>query len=498
MADITKLSRLLTGVQRGVSLANNEILVNNIKIKAGSGNDAFYATFSGALSAVRTIALPDTNLDLANIAALVALSGVAANSTVLGAFTGGVLTASETIKSALQKVSDAAEAGGTSEFIDTDFRINDNGDGTKQLAFEVSAITTATTRTISVPDTDVDLADIASNSEAITDLQTLSGVAANSEDLGTFTGDIIPDTSDIKEALQSLETAIENLPDPMEYKGLWAASTNTPTLADGIGNNGDVYHVTDAGTVDFGAGNITFAAGDKVVYNGATSVWEKWDQTDAVSSVNNQTGAVVLEADDIDLATGYTAGAGVVSDADTVQSALQKIDGNANAAQADATQALSDAATAQAAAEAAQDDVDALELVVAANAEKLQRIAALGEATITSGVKALRWAKAADVGFVAGRLYLADNDATSADNFHVAALYVAAGTEVITNSLTTVKAGKLVATGHGFTVGQPIFLGASGALTSTAPSADNLAVVKVGIAEDANTIDVAIQIMGVN
>ena len=130
------------------------------------------------------------------------------------------------------------------------------------------------------------------------DLVTLSGVPANSTDLGTFTGAIIPDNSDIKGALQSLETSIENLPNPITYEGTWDASTNTPTLADGTGDVGDLYQVSVAGTQDLGSGNITFAVNDKVVYNGAT--WEKWDQTDAVTSVNGQTGAVVLALDDID------------------------------------------------------------------------------------------------------------------------------------------------------------------------------------------------------
>jgi hypothetical protein len=186
----------------------------------------------------------------------------------------------------------------------------------------------------------------ASDAQAdIDDLISLSGVAANSTNLGTFTGSTIPDSSTIKGALQSLESFVEALPDPMEYKGSWNASTNSPTLANGTGNNGDVYHVSAAGSVDFGAGSISFAIGDKVVYNG--SIWEKWDMTDAVSSVNSQTGAVVLEADDIDLASGYAAAAGTVSAADNIQEALQKIDGNAADAQADATQALSDAAAAQ-------------------------------------------------------------------------------------------------------------------------------------------------------
>jgi len=104
----------------------------------------------------------------------------------------------------------------------------------------------------------------------------------------------------IQAAIDEIDSRIDDLEglDPMEYLGTWNASTNTPELANGTGNTGDVYHVSAGGTVDFGAGNITFDTGDKVVYNGAT--YEKWDLTDAVTSVNGETGAVTLDADDID------------------------------------------------------------------------------------------------------------------------------------------------------------------------------------------------------
>jgi hypothetical protein len=178
------------------------------------------------------------------------------------------------------------------------------------------------------------------------DLVALSGVAANATDLGTFTGTTIPDSSTIKAAIQALESELEAIPSPFYYAGVWAASTNTPTLDDTDASvQGKVYYVTDSGTVDFGAGDQVFNAGDKVANNGST--WDKWDMTDNVASVNSQTGAVVLEADDIDVAAGYTAGAGTVAAADSIQVALQKIDGNAAAAQVDATQALSDASDAQ-------------------------------------------------------------------------------------------------------------------------------------------------------
>ena len=59
----------------------------------------------------------------------------------------------------------------------------------------------------------------------------------------------------------------------MEYKGTWNAATNTPTLANGTGDTGDVYICNVAGTVNFGAGPITFAVGDYVIYSG--SIWQR-------------------------------------------------------------------------------------------------------------------------------------------------------------------------------------------------------------------------------
>jgi hypothetical protein len=83
----------------------------------------------------------------------------------------------------------------------------------------------------------------------------------------------------------------------MEYKGTWNASTNSPTLADGTGDTGDVYRVSTAGTRNLGSGSITFDIGDYVIYNG--TVWEKSDTTDAVASVNGFTGIITLTTTNI-------------------------------------------------------------------------------------------------------------------------------------------------------------------------------------------------------
>ncbi|QNL30493.1 minor tail protein [Gordonia phage SpeedDemon] len=79
----------------------------------------------------------------------------------------------------------------------------------------------------------------------------------------------------------------------MEYKGVWNASTNSPTLANGTGDTGDVYRVTTAGTRNLGGGNIEFAVGDYVVYN-SSGQWEKSDTTDSVASVAGLVGVITV------------------------------------------------------------------------------------------------------------------------------------------------------------------------------------------------------------
>lgn len=69
----------------------------------------------------------------------------------------------------------------------------------------------------------------------------------------------------------------------VEYKGVWDASTNTPTLANGTGVAGWFYIVSNPGTVDFGAGPITFSTGDWVLYNG--TIWEKALNFPAITSL---------------------------------------------------------------------------------------------------------------------------------------------------------------------------------------------------------------------
>ena len=70
----------------------------------------------------------------------------------------------------------------------------------------------------------------------------------------------------------------------VELKGYWNASTNTPTLVDGTGTNGDEYYVDVAGTQDLGSGEQYFAVGDRVLY--LDGVWRNISGA-SVRSVNN-------------------------------------------------------------------------------------------------------------------------------------------------------------------------------------------------------------------
>lgn len=59
-----------------------------------------------------------------------------------------------------------------------------------------------------------------------------------------------------------------------QYRGEWNAATNTnPALANGTGTSGHLYKVSAAATRNLGAGNITFALNDYVIY--ANGVWQK-------------------------------------------------------------------------------------------------------------------------------------------------------------------------------------------------------------------------------
>ena len=144
----TQISNLVDGAPDALNTLN--------ELAAALNDDA-----SASASLTALINANETHID--NVATL---SGLAKDSVDLGTFTGVTIADSQTIKQALQALETAVESKGS--------------------ATSLTSLTTA-----------------------VGDLNTLSGVAQNATNLGTFTGSTIADNVAVKTAIQSLETAVE-------------------------------------------------------------------------------------------------------------------------------------------------------------------------------------------------------------------------------------------------------------------------------------------------
>jgi hypothetical protein len=107
-------------------------------------------------------------------------------------------------------------------------------------------------------------------------------------------------TDSILTAFGKLQGQINALSGGSTYKGTWNAATNTPTITSSVGTSGDYYIVGTAGTTNINGIN-SWDVGDWIIFDG--SVWQKVDNTDSVTSVNGQTGAVNLTTTNISEAT---------------------------------------------------------------------------------------------------------------------------------------------------------------------------------------------------
>jgi hypothetical protein len=98
----------------------------------------------------------------------------------------------------------------------------------------------------------------------------------------------------------------------LTYAGTWNASTNTPTLTSGAGILNNYYVVNVAGSTNLD-GITDWQVGDWAIFNG--TIWQKIDQTSAVTSVNGQTGAVTLTASSVGATpnTTYVIAGGLLS-----------------------------------------------------------------------------------------------------------------------------------------------------------------------------------------
>lgn len=156
-----------------------------------------------------------------------------------------------------------------------------------------------------------DASGILSTQPTDTYLTSLSGEATNSGSAVTLTNSAvigkvltglnvysaaIAATDSILAAFGKIQGQIDGLQGGTIYKGSWSANTNTPTITSGTGTQGNYYVVTTAGTTTID-GVSSWAVGDWIIFNG--TVWEKIPNVDAITSVNGQTGVVVLTTTNI-------------------------------------------------------------------------------------------------------------------------------------------------------------------------------------------------------
>lgn len=529
MADISVLARLLNGALRNVDLASNTPVVFSIKVGGASSNTELTKSILDNL--ISNSHAPGS--DNQNIIAGSGLTGggstasvnIAVDNTVIRTSGVNAFTADQSMGS--NKITNLT--AGTA-----------NTDAVNKGQMDTAIASATPTGVLKADGTIPMTGNLNANSNKIVSLAngTASGDAVNKGQLdGAISGlssVYIPASE--KGANNGVATLdgggkipASQLPNTvMELQGFWNASTNTPALADGSGNPGDVYEVDTAGSVNFGSGSITFAVGDWAVY-AADGKWHKSVNSNEVTSVNGQTGTVSLNTDnvsegstnkyytsarfDADLATKTTddltegstnlyftaarAKSAAVADAinngttDVAPSQNAVFDALALKADSTHTHSISDVTGLQTALDSKAD--------VTHQHDTIGAVTVTGESLAANTIFAMRYGKSGDSAPFAGKMFKADYDASSVDNFYVDGVLCTAGSLINAgSSWLLVKAGLLYAPAHGLTIGLPIYLAANGAITQTAPSTANQAVVYLGKVQDADNLQIRIQVMGIN
>ena len=130
------------------------------------------------------------------------LSDIASTSD-LGTFSGSTIDNNQSIKAALQALETALEA----ETSNRATAISDLVDGAPALLDTLNELAAAINDDENFVTTITNLID--ANETHIDNVATLTGVAKDSANLGTFTGSTIADSSTLKAAIQAIETAVE-------------------------------------------------------------------------------------------------------------------------------------------------------------------------------------------------------------------------------------------------------------------------------------------------
>ena len=267
------------------------------ELAAALNDDANFST-----TITNLIDANETHID--NVATL---TGVAKDSTSLGTFSGSTISDNVTVKAAIQALETAVEAAGSA-----------------------SSLNAATTD--------------------ISDLQTLTGIADGSSDLGTFSGSTISDTTDIKTALQELETAVEAAEAGSVKVQAVASSTNavhyltfvdsnnTSATDESVYTDAGIYYNpftnqftangVNTGVLSINSVDVTATAAELNILDGVTSTATELNILDGVTATTaelNILDGVTATAAELNILDGVTSTAAELNILDGVTSTAAEL-----------------------------------------------------------------------------------------------------------------------------------------------------------------------------
>ena len=277
MADIRILSRLLGGISRDVDLQSNSLVVGSLKVGTSSPTE-LTKTVLDRLINLQNGSDVDSGYHTHD-ARYFTQAQIGSTSGTSGAQRTGVkstavnfVPSAANVEAWLTGIDSALATVGVTDFSDSVFRVSDNGDSTKKMAFEVSAIATGTVRTISMPNANVNLANV--NQALLQDgtRPLLANLDANGNKLtnlasGSAAGDAV-NFSQLQNALSGLDFQ----PDVNNFVA------NATTTAPGVGlpaaATGQRYILASGtGSLNVAWGTITGVGNNDIVqYNGTSWV----------------------------------------------------------------------------------------------------------------------------------------------------------------------------------------------------------------------------------
>jgi hypothetical protein len=204
MADISILSRLIGASERNVDISSNTLVTLSIKVGGGVSNTELTKAILDRLVALQNGSDVDATYHTHDSiyyrkTQINSSTGGSAGSTLVGdddSYANITPSPLGTLKGTLSGIDAALGAGAAGVFDDFTFRIFNHSDSSKHIAFSAASISPSTTRTISMPDSNVNLALVGTaiqrdGSVAFTANQPMGGFKLTGLAAGSATGDSV-------------------------------------------------------------------------------------------------------------------------------------------------------------------------------------------------------------------------------------------------------------------------------------------------------------------